>query len=573
MVKGPDVIYEWFNTIFVADSLSTALNNRNKLAAGKSHVTRDGILVGKNWTKTIAGENEGGFLLRQKELKDIDQAIEQLELEIDEIVSTIEQLRTDISQLEAQKEQLQMDVNMGHRRVSELSANISSKKHKIDQIKQRNVQINTESEQLQLQIEIDETSVKKARGQLEEAIEIATELEQQKQDQERSQHDLVMVKEQAKTSLSNASNFFYQQKLLLQSLEGKSTSTEHGIERQQQHLDRLQQRKADLIKLMSQDSNPLEEKQKELEQLLIQRVETEKQRDNLRQQTQACQAELELLERQRSDHNASIEHARTKLENAKLEQQSNQLKKEAFDEQIKQRGFIAQEVLSEIDPGHNTEYKQNEMERLQSSIVRLEPVNLAAISEFEEESERKNYLDQQNDDLIEALETLEKAIRKIDKETRTLFKDTFEAINTNIKVLFPKLFGGGHCFLELTSDDLLTTGVSIMARPPGKRISNIQLLSGGEKALTAVAMVFSIFNLNPAPFCMLDEVDAPLDDANVGRFSKMVKEMSDKVQFLFVTHNKVTMEIANQLNGVTMREPGVSRLVSVDLAEAEKMIN
>ena len=213
------------------------------------------------------------------------------------------------------------------------------------------------------------------------------------------------------------------------------------------------------------------------------------------------------------------------------------------------------------------------MERLDRSIERLKPVNLAAISEYEEESKRKEYLDKQNDDLTEALETLEKAIRKIDKETRTLFKDTFEAINSNIKTLFPKLFGGGHCYLELTSDDLLTTGISIMARPPGKRISNIHLLSGGEKALTAVAMVFAIFNLNPAPFCMLDEVDAPLDDANVGRFSQMVKEMSDKVQFLFVTHNKVTMEIANQLNGVTMREPGVSRLVSVDLSEAEKMIS
>ena len=573
MVKGPDVIYEWFNSIYLTEHLTSAINNRDKLISGQMYVTQDGILVGKNWTKAIAGENEGGFLLRQKELKDIDNTIEQLEFSIDETVNIIEQLRADISQLESQKEQLQMDVNMGHRRVSELNANISSKKHKIDQIQQRNVQINTESEQLQLQIEIDEASVKKARGELEEAIEIASELEQQKQQQERNQHDLVMVKEQAKKSLADTSSFYYQQKLLLQSLESKCNSTQHGIERQQQHSDRLQQRKAGLIKQMSQDSHPLEDKQKELDELLNKRINTEKNRDELRIQTQSCQAELELLERQRSDHNASIEYARTKLENAKLEQQGNQLKKESFEEQIKAKGFDPQEILSEIQQGHDASFKQNEMERLQNSIVRLEPVNLAAISEFEDESERKKYLDQQNDDLIEALETLEKAIRKIDKETRTLFRDTFEAINTNIKVLFPKLFGGGHCFLELTSDDLLTTGVSIMARPPGKRISNIQLLSGGEKALTAVAMVFSIFNLNPAPFCMLDEVDAPLDDANVGRFTKMVKEMSDKVQFLFVTHNKVTMEIANQLNGVTMREPGVSRLVSVDLAEAEKMIN
>jgi chromosome segregation protein len=573
MIQGPDVIYEWFNSIYVSDDLTQAINNRDKLLVGQSTVTSEGVLIGKNWIKTIAGENEGGFLLRQKELIKLDENIEQAEITIGETVELIEQLRAEITQLEGHKEQLQMDVNMGHRRLSELTANISSKNHKIEQIQQRNVQINTESEQLQVQIEIDEASVKNARAQLEEAIEIASELNNHKVNQERSQHDLVATKEQAKKILADSSSFYYQQKLLLQSLESTVRSSENGIERLEQHCGRLQQRKMDLIKQMSQDSNPLEEKQKELEVLLSERIDTEKNRDELRVKVQACQGELEHLERQRNDHNATIEHARNKLENAKLEQQSNNLRAEAFVEQIVEKGFVVKDVLSTIESSQDPELKQKEIEQLNNSIVRLEPVNLAAISEYEDESKRKEFLDTQNEDLVVALETLEKAIRKIDKDTRTLFKDTFEAINTNIKILFPKLFGGGHCYLELTSDDLLTTGVSIMARPPGKRISNIQLLSGGEKALTAVAMVFSIFNLNPAPFCMLDEVDAPLDDANVARFSKMVKEMSDKVQFLFVTHNKVTMEIANQLNGVTMREPGVSRLVSVDLAEAESLID
>ena len=173
-------------------------------------------------------------------------------------------------------------------------------------------------------------------------------------------------------------------------------------------------------------------------------------------------------------------------------------------------------------------------------------------------------------DLIGALDTLENAIKKIDRKTRTRFKDTFESVNKGIQELFPILFGGGHAYLELTGDDLLTTGVSIMARPPGKRISSIHLMSGGEKALTAVAFVFAIFRLNPAPFCLLDEVDAPLDDANVARFTAMVKEMSETVQFVVVTHNKITMEMAHQLSGVTMREPGVSRLVQVDIDEAAK---
>ena len=179
-------------------------------------------------------------------------------------------------------------------------------------------------------------------------------------------------------------------------------------------------------------------------------------------------------------------------------------------------------------------------------------------------------MDAQHEDLIDALETLENAIKKIDRKTRTRFKDTFENVNKGIQELFPRLFGGGHAYLELTGDDLLTTGVSIMARPPGKRISSIHLLSGGEKALTAVAFVFAIFRLNPAPFCLLDEVDAPLDDANVSRFTALVKDMSESVQFIIVTHNKITMEMAHQLAGVTMREPGVSRLVQVDIDEAAK---
>ena len=214
---------------------------------------------------------------------------------------------------------------------------------------------------------------------------------------------------------------------------------------------------------------------------------------------------------------------------------------------------------------------REKLEKVRKRIERLGPINLAAIDEFKEQSERKEYLDSQLADLNDALVTLDGAIRKIDRETRTRFRATFDNVNDGFKLLFPKLFGGGHAYLELTGDDLLTAGITVMARPPGKRNSTIHLLSGGEKALTAVALVFAIFELNPAPFCMLDEVDAPLDDANVARFCSIVKEMSEKVQFVFITHNKVTMEMARQLSGVTMQEPGVSRLVSVDLDAAVKM--
>ena len=214
---------------------------------------------------------------------------------------------------------------------------------------------------------------------------------------------------------------------------------------------------------------------------------------------------------------------------------------------------------------------KSKLESVDRKIQRLGPINLAAIDEFNQNSERKTYLDTQYKDLVDALNTLENAIRKIDRESRTRFKETFDELNRNIKDMFPKLFGGGHAYLQLTGDELLSTGVSIMAQPPGKKNTNIHLLSGGEKALTAVALVFAIFKLNPAPFCILDEVDAPLDDHNVGRFCNLVKSMSNDVQFVFITHNKITMEIANQLLGVTMHEAGVSRLVSVDVDEAVEM--
>jgi chromosome segregation protein len=214
------------------------------------------------------------------------------------------------------------------------------------------------------------------------------------------------------------------------------------------------------------------------------------------------------------------------------------------------------------------------VERLQDTerrISRLGSINLAAIEEFDQQFERKTYLDAQHADLDEALATLKDAIHKIDRETRSRFKETYEKVKSGLQRLFPQLFGGGHAELQMTGDDLLSTGISIIARPPGKRNTNIHLLSGGEKALTAVALVFAIFELNPAPFCLLDEVDAPLDDTNVGRFCELVKTMSEKVQFVIVTHNKLTMEMAQQLIGVTMHEPGVSRLVAVDIDEAVQL--
>jgi chromosome segregation protein len=266
-----------------------------------------------------------------------------------------------------------------------------------------------------------------------------------------------------------------------------------------------------------------------------------------------------------------VQIQRDKLNQANLSRQEVVVRITTIEEQLQQTGMERRKLEKTMNEDASVQAWTERSEALARRIQRLGPINLAAIDEFREQKERMEYIDAQHADVTRSLETLEEAIRKIDKETRTRFKETFDKVNSGLKAMFPKLFGGGHAYLELVGDDPLDAGVAIMARPPGKRNSSIHLLSGGEKALSAVALVFSIFQLNPAPFCMLDEVDAPLDDANVSRFCELVREMSNTVQFIFITHNKVTMAISNQLLGVTMSEPGVSRLVSVDVEEAAQM--
>ena len=290
-----------------------------------------------------------------------------------------------------------------------------------------------------------------------------------------------------------------------------------------------------------------------------------------RKSVEEVDAQLRETEQLRSDQEQYVQVARDSLDSVRLEVREIQVRVEAVSEQLVESGYDRGTVLSDLDEDAGLAGWEKLAEKLERQIQRLGAINLAAIDEFKDQTERKEYLDSQSNDLTQALETLENAIRKIDRETRARFKETFDAANKGLGTLFPRLYGGGHAYLELEGEDLLNSGVTIMARPPGKRNSTIHLLSGGEKALTAVALIFSIFELNPAPFCLLDEVDAPLDDANVSRFSEIVKEMSQQVQFVLITHNKTTMEAMHQLTGVTMNEPGVSRLVAVDIDEAVQL--
>jgi chromosome segregation protein len=259
------------------------------------------------------------------------------------------------------------------------------------------------------------------------------------------------------------------------------------------------------------------------------------------------------------------------MEQARLAAQESRVRREALFEQFAATQCELGAVLEKLAAEADIRVWDGRLTELRADLEKLGQVNLTAIDELAQQSERKSYLDRQFADVSDALTTLDQAMHKMDRETRTRFEDTFNRINAGLQEKFPRLFGGGHAYLELVGEDPLAAGVAVMARPPGKRNSTIAQLSGGEKALTAVALVFSIFDLNPAPFCLLDEVDASLDEHNVGRYCEIVREMSSRVQFIFITHNKITMELASQLIGVTMNEPGVSRLVAVDIDEAMKL--
>jgi chromosome segregation protein len=254
-----------------------------------------------------------------------------------------------------------------------------------------------------------------------------------------------------------------------------------------------------------------------------------------------------------------------------LKEQEARLNEESYAQQLAEAKADEAELLASVEKAPRPSVLQGDINRLNEEIAALGAVNLAALDELATARERNGYLETQSTDLTEAMNTLIEAIRRIDRETRERLRATFDEVNQNLGQMFPALFGGGEAKLVMTGEEILDSGVQIVARPPGKKNSSIHLLSGGEKALTAVSLVFSLFRLNPAPFCLLDEVDAPLDDSNTGRFCELVKKMADQTQFIFISHNKITMEMADQLIGVTMPELGVSRVVAVDIEEALKL--
>jgi chromosome segregation protein len=561
----------WLAGVRLVDTLAEGLRRRHELQLYQCWLTPAGERIGPNWLMTGREAQGPGLLQREQELRELKARQQGLLEQQAEAIAGLEAAKASLLQAEAALEQERQAQMRRARELAGLRSQLASLKGRVEGLVKRRHSLVQELADIGQQSQNAQTELLVAKETLDKALAEAEVLDGQRTarvvERERLQQQLAQVREQDLRLRAEAKEAALRLQALKSSIQGLAASQSQGQALGRQLEERIGQYQADL----AQAQGPLEQDQAELKQQLDLRLEVEQALSQARDAQNGQEQNLRRQEQERLQAEQGVARARDLLEAARLHQQELQVRWTGLDEQLAETGLAPEALLADLPAGVEPETLVIELERMGAKIERLGRVNLAAIDEFKEQSERMSYLEQQHQDISQALEVLEEAIRKIDRETRARFRETFDKVNSGLQAFFPRLFGGGHASLQLLGDDLLDTGVSVMARPPGKRNSSIQLLSGGEKALTAVALVFAIFELNPAPFCMLDEVDAPLDEANVGRFCTMVREMSDKVQFIFITHNKVTMELSSQLIGVTMHEPGVSRIVSVDIAEAVRM--
>ncbi|MCU7871432.1 MAG: chromosome segregation protein SMC [Candidatus Thiodiazotropha sp. (ex Lucinoma borealis)] len=571
-VDAPLNLHSLLGGVKLAEDLQAAMHQRHTLQPGESLVTPDGIWLGSHWLRiTRESDESAGVLAREEEIRNLKLILHEQEQQVAGLAESLEQGREVLKQSEQTREQAQANFNQVNRVLAEIRAGLSGKRTRADHLRQRREQLQHEQKEIAEQISSDHELMEETRQRLHAALEAIETLGSRRESLVLERDGLRQQVSGARERLNKQRSSTHQVALQVESMRTAHASLTQSLERTRSQLTQMSQRRDELNSTLENSEAPLQQQVTMLNQKLTERTSVDKELNEVRRGLEDVDGRLREMEQERHKAEQQVQERRDRLNQARLQSQEISVRCKTLQEQLHEGGLDAQELFKTMAEEANEDAWQEQVERLSSRIQRLGPINLAAIDEFQEQSERLKYLDEQDEDITRSLETLENAIRKIDRETRTRFKETFDKVNSGIKELFPRLFGGGHAYLELTGEDLLDTGVTVMARPPGKRNTSIHLLSGGEKALTAVAMVFAIFQLNPAPFCMLDEVDAPLDDANVGRFCDMVKAMSDQVQFIFITHNKITMEIANQLSGVTMYEPGVSRLVTVDVEEAAQL--
>ena len=555
--------------VFAAESAEVALSKRQQLAPGQSIITREGFWVGPDWMRALHDADQTqGIIERGRAIESLALEIEEAEAQLATLVDQRQEARVQVETLEAKREELQRQANELNQSLSDRRTDHGVTRVKLEEAAARQEQLRKESAEVAEQLAQEKSRLEQTRSALAIAETVRSEQSVVKADLTDQREQLGERLQRGRDSARASRDKFHAVNVRLESVQSQLTVSLTARERVRTQQSQLADQMKGVQQGIEESQRPIPELETQLKEQLASRVGVEEELKQARANLETLESGIRALEAQRGKVSESVAKVREGLEDERVQRQGMAVQENNVLEQLGATGHELEVVQQGMPEEASETAWVEEIERMSRRIQRLGAINLAAIEEFDTESERKNYLDAQAADLEEALDTLLDVMQKIDKETRVRFKETFDAVNTKLGELFPKVFGGGSATLELTGDDMLDTGVTLMARPPGKKNSSIHLLSGGEKAMTAVALIFAIFHLNPSPVCLLDEVDAPLDDMNVTRFAALIREMSESVQFLVITHNKITMEMADYLMGVTMHEAGVSRLVSVDVDAA-----
>jgi chromosome segregation protein len=561
------VLHDWLHNVYIAEDTAGAFSSRASLPAGGSFITRQGHVVTASSVRFYAADAEqDGVLGRQQEIDNLGKQLRAQSL-------LAEEARARSVRADAAVSDLARRLQDARQRIASLTQSVHGLQ--IEVVKQSEVEARFNQRSMQIHTDLAEIAM-----QEEEQQQVRMESEEKFEQLDMELAELQGAHEDGQTLFLQREQALADARERLRELERAAQEASFAEKSQRSKIEELRRNIATATQQASQVSESLELGQQELEslesgaaneglqELLDRRTTQERALSDARHELDQITQQLRHAEESRMGAERSLQPQRDKIMEVQLKEQAARLNQEQFAEALKAVDADEAALSEKLQPEMKPQYLQGEVTRLTNAITMLGAVNLAALDELAQASERKNFLDAQNADLNEAITTLEDAIHKIDKETRDLLQDTFDKVNLHFSELFPILFGGGNARLVMTGDEILDSGVQVMAQPPGKKNATIHLLSGGEKALTATALVFSMFRLNPAPFCLLDEVDAPLDDSNTERFCRMVKRMSEHTQFLFISHNKIAMEMANQLIGVTMQEQGVSRIVAVDMESA-----
>ena len=558
--------------VLCAASLDEGLKARARLAPGESVITAPGVWLGSTWLHVRrGGAGEHGVLERERMLEALGREIERASEEEEERARAARQLSGELRIAEEAYAAAQRSLNEGHRRCTAMRSDLAAHAVAADQASRRSIELAAELADVAARLGAERERLASARAHLEhssnELSHLAGERAQREERRRVRREELALARDRWQGMRDDA------HALELRMVGGRSrlAASEEAGGRERRRIEELEERLRATGDALEETEAPLARATEMLDEELARRASLESVVREARAEVERIEGLVRRTDEERQRHVAEVQREREALERLRVESQEILVRRKAVEESLEAAGQALDTLLARVGDDAETGVWAEKLEAMARRIARLGPINLAAIEEHEQQAERKRYLDAQHADLEEALATLDAAIQKIDRETRTRFRETYERVNEGLGTMFPRLFGGGSAALQLTGEDLLGAGVTVVARPPGKRNTSINLLSGGEKALTAIALVFAIFELNPAPFCLLDEVDAPLDDANIGRFCELVEEMAKRVQLVLVTHNKITMEIAGQLVGITMNEPGVSRLVAVDVEEAMEM--